>query len=173
MTDLGGNSQNWKIGPKDLVAHRKAKEVRCQEVCKLRYVVWRASATMTGKVWKQRGRFWFGIKQMTLHDQYGSRTDTAGFHQHCIFPGMTRSCLQTQQTQKGKQNPHDIQPVWQKNGTCTLAVGHRSTDSSLVVWENFWMITPYSAWITLNHEPLLIFLVALALPSWLNSLLLS
>lgn len=121
MTGLCRNSWDWRIGPKDSVAHREAKEVRCQKVWKLRYVVRRASATVTGKVWKQGGRFCFGRKQMMLHDQYGSRTDTAGFHQDCIFLRMaTRSCLQTQPNQKGKQNPHDIQPAWQKMGPAHL-----------------------------------------------------
>lgn len=48
-------------------------------------------------------------------------TDTDGFHQDCIFLWMaTRSGLQTQLNQRGKQNPHDIQPAWQKMGPAHL-----------------------------------------------------
>lgn len=95
-TVLCGNSWNWRTGPKDSVVHRKAKEVKWQKVWKLRYVVTRASVTVTGKVWQQRGRFWFGRKQMTLWSVWCWR-DTAGFHQDCVFLWMaTKSCLQTQ-----------------------------------------------------------------------------
>lgn len=72
MTDLCGNSWDWRIGPKGSIAHRKAKEVRCQKIWKLRYVLSKASATVTGKVWKQRGKFQLGRKQMTRHDQCGA-----------------------------------------------------------------------------------------------------
>lgn len=61
-----------------------------------------------------------------------------------------------------------------ENGTCTPALGHRSVESLLAVRREllYEVITPCSAQITLNHESLLIFLVALAVHSLLNSLLL-
>lgn len=50
MTDSCGNSKDWRTGPKDLAAHRKARAVECQKVWKPRYVVRRVAVTVVGKV---------------------------------------------------------------------------------------------------------------------------
>lgn len=80
----------------------------------------------------------------------------------CIFLRMaTRSCRHNQIGEGRK-------PTWHltcltENGTCTFAVGHRSTESSLAVKRELLheVITPCSAWITMNHKSFLTFLVAL------------
>lgn len=173
MIDLSGNSWDWRIWPKYAVAHKKIQDVRCQKIWNVRCVVTRASATVAGKVWKQRGRWWFGRKQMTLHYQYSTGQTQLDFIRIApSYEWQQEVVYRHSQTREGRKT-HMIFNLPERKWDLYSCCGKAESSLGVKREQLQVVITSCSAPITLSPESLLTFLVALALHSLLTSLLLS